>query len=50
MKVAEGGIPSNNNIVDAMVTETLERSEKVEEAKVKLDWVGEWTMTEDRWC
>jgi hypothetical protein len=37
MKVAEGGIPSKNKIVDPKVIEGWERSEEVEEAKKELD-------------
>jgi hypothetical protein len=48
MKVVEGGIPSKNQIVDGKVTKGSERSEKVDEAKKKLDWIEEWRVVEDR--
>jgi hypothetical protein len=48
-KTAEGEIPSKNKILDAKVTEDLERAETVEEGKQKLEWVEEWIVVEDRW-
>jgi hypothetical protein len=42
MKVAEGGMPSKNKIMDAKVIEGSAKSEKVKEVKKKLDWVEEW--------
>jgi hypothetical protein len=49
MKVAPGGPPSKNKIVNADVIEGLERSEKFKDAKKKFDWFEEWITRKDKW-
>jgi hypothetical protein len=49
MKVELVGIPSKNKTVDARVIECSERSERLEDAKTRLDCVGEWIAAKDKW-
>jgi hypothetical protein len=44
MKIAKGGMLSMINIVDGKAPVNLERSEKVEEGKKKLEYIEEWML------
>jgi hypothetical protein len=50
VNIRNGGMPSKNKIVDETVRQDLERPEKVEEGKKKLETIEEQIIVENKRC